>query len=76
MIIQAVIDCVVKPPTPGDISYDQYMKEKSDVLHSLKLRAKMVADTINDIDGMSSNPLQGAMYAFPKVIFLFHIPHL
>lgn len=65
---QAVIDCVVKPPTPGDISYDQYMKEKSDVLHSLKLRAKMVADTINDIDGMSSNPLQGAMYAFPKIM--------
>lgn len=64
---QTVMDCVVNPPRPGEPSYDQFAREKQDVLASLKLRAKMVADTFNSIEGMSCNPVQGAMYAFPQM---------
>ncbi|RZC33906.1 alanine aminotransferase 2, partial [Asbolus verrucosus] len=64
---QATLDIVVNPPRKGEPSYEQFIKEKSDVLQSLKLRAKMVADTFNSIDGFSCNPVQGAMYAFPQV---------
>lgn len=61
------MDVVVNPPMPGEPSYDEYVKEKRAVLHSLAERAKMVAETFNSIEGVSCNKVQGAMYAFPKV---------
>ncbi|RZF44462.1 hypothetical protein LSTR_LSTR002235 [Laodelphax striatellus] len=64
---QAVMDCVVNPPQPGEPSYDLFKKEKQAVLDSLAVRAKMVADTFNSFDGFSCNPVQGAMYAFPQI---------
>ncbi|XP_001948711.2 alanine aminotransferase 1 isoform X1 [Acyrthosiphon pisum] len=67
---QTVMDCVVNPPQPGEPSYESFQKEKNCVLKSLAERAKLVADTFNSIPGMSCNPVQGAMYAFP----LFKLP--
>lgn len=64
---QACIDVVVNPPRKGEPSYDLFMKEKNGVLQSLKVRAEMVANTFNSIEGFSCNPVQGAMYAFPQV---------
>uniref|UniRef100_A0A1B6CHN5 alanine transaminase n=2 Tax=Clastoptera arizonana TaxID=38151 RepID=A0A1B6CHN5_9HEMI len=64
---QTVMDCVVNPPKPGEPSYEQYKAEKDGVLQSLACRAKMVADTFNSIPGFTCNPVQGAMYAFPKI---------
>jgi alanine transaminase len=66
------MDCVVNPPRPGEPSYDSFKEEKVSVLKSLAERAKLVADTFNSIPGMSCNPVQGAMYAFPQVS-LFYI---
>lgn len=63
---QAAIDVVVHPPQPGEPSYDLFLKEKTNVLDSLKVRAKMVADAFNSFAGFSCNPVQGAMYAFPQ----------
>ncbi|XP_050539227.1 alanine aminotransferase 1 isoform X2 [Daktulosphaira vitifoliae] len=64
---QTVMDCVVNPPQPGEPSYESFQAEKTSVLKSLKERAKLVADTFNSIPGMSCNPVQGAMYAFPQI---------
>jgi alanine transaminase len=64
---QATLDVVVNPPREGEPSYEQFIKEKKNVLASLKLRAKMVADTFNSFEGFSCNPVQGAMYAFPQI---------
>ena len=64
---QAVMDCVVAPPKQGEPSYELWRKEKEEVLQSLNMRAKMVADTFNSIPGISCNTVQGAMYAFPKI---------
>lgn len=61
------MDCVVDPPQPGSPSYDLFIKEKTQVLESLAKRAKMIAETFNSIPGVKCNPVQGAMYAFPKV---------
>ncbi|XP_022919921.1 alanine aminotransferase 1 [Onthophagus taurus] len=63
---QTVIDSVVNHPREGDPSYATWIKEKNDVLDSLKLRAKMVADAFNSFEGFSCNPVQGAMYCFPQ----------
>lgn len=64
---QIAMDCVVKPPKKGDDSYDVFAKEKQSVLESLRERAKLTADTFNSIPGIESNPVAGAMYAFPKI---------
>ncbi|KAL3276695.1 hypothetical protein HHI36_012065 [Cryptolaemus montrouzieri] len=64
---QAVIDVVCNPPRKGEPSYEQFMKEKLGVLEELKLRAKMVEESFNSIEGFKCNPVQGAMYAFPQV---------
>jgi len=64
---QACIDVVVNPPQKGEPSYELFMKEKNGVLQSLKVRAEMVANTFNSIEGFSCNTVQGAMYAFPQI---------
>lgn len=36
-------------------------------MESLKIRAKLVENAFNAIEGYSCNPVQGALYAFPQV---------
>ncbi|XP_049958649.1 alanine aminotransferase 1-like isoform X1 [Schistocerca serialis cubense] len=67
---QVAIDCVVKPPQPGDPSYEQFTAEKESILNSLSVRAKTVVNVFNSLEGMSCNKVQGAMYAFPQL----HLP--
>jgi len=67
---QACMDIVVNPPRPGEPSYDSWLGQKDGTLHSLARRAKLVADTLNTIEGFTCNTVQGAMYAFPRV----HLP--
>ena len=64
---QMALDCIVNPPKPGSPSYDLHEKEKKQILDSLKLRAKLVADTFNSIPGMKCQTVAGAMYAFPQI---------
>lgn len=64
---QAAIDVVVNPPRKGEPSYEQFEKEKWTVLCALKERAELIAKTLNSFEGFSCNPVQGAMYAFPKI---------
>jgi len=58
---------MVTPPQPGDPSFDCYTQERTAVLESLRLKANMVADGLNQIPGISCQPVAGAMYAFPKI---------
>lgn len=64
---QAMMDCLVSPPQPGDESYDTFIKEKTAVLQSFKERAKLVAETFNSMEGFKCNEVMGAMYAFPQL---------
>ncbi|EJW73479.1 hypothetical protein WUBG_15616, partial [Wuchereria bancrofti] len=64
---QCAMDCVVKPPQPGEPSYDQWLEEKTAILDSLKDRARAVYKAYNSIDGIKCNPVQGSMYAFPRI---------
>merc|ERR1719186_176190 len=67
---QACMDLVVNPPTPGEPSYESWLAQKDGTLASLARRAKLVADTLNSIEGFTCNIVQGAMYAFPQI----HLP--
>ena len=64
------MDAVVNPPKPGEPSFELFNKEKNQVLDGLKEKARLVTELLNKIEGITCNPVQGAMYAFPKV----HIP--
>lgn len=67
---QVVIDTLVNPPKEGDPSYVQWEQEKNSVLASLKERATLVRDAYGSIEGITCNPVQGAMYSFPQI----HLP--
>mmetsp|Transcript_24831 Transcript_24831/g.49481 ORF Transcript_24831/g.49481 Transcript_24831/m.49481 type:complete len:652 (+) Transcript_24831:122-2077(+) len=64
---QVMTSLMVTPPAPTDESYDLFQKEESDIFESLKRRANSLVKGLNDIDGMTCTPAEGAMYAFPKV---------
>ncbi|CAB3222603.1 unnamed protein product [Arctia plantaginis] len=64
---QAVVDCVARPPQEGDASYEQYVQERDNVLESLNIRAKMIEELFNNMEGFRCNVVQGAMYAFPRI---------
>merc|ERR1711962_647479 len=67
VIGQACMDTVVNPPRPGEPSFESWNKEVQGTLDSLKRRAKLVAETLNSIEGFNCNTVQGAMYAFPQI---------
>lgn len=64
---QALLDVVVNPPKPGEPSYDRFIKEKESVLGQLQEKAALTSETYNSIEGIKSNAVQGAMYAFPRI---------
>ena len=64
---QAAMDVVVNPPKPGEPSYDQFVKERDQVLGDLKLKGKLTTETLNSLEGMTCNEVMGAMYAFPRL---------
>ncbi|KAJ8012245.1 hypothetical protein DPEC_G00066680 [Dallia pectoralis] len=64
---QALMDLVVNPPKPGEPSYNNFKKERTDTLKLLAEKAKLTEDILNTVPGITCNPVQGAMYSFPKI---------
>jgi len=64
---QITLDLMVAPPVPGDPSYDQYQLERITLYNSLKLRASLMVSRLNSLPGISCKPIEGALYAFPKI---------
>ncbi|KAH8387619.1 hypothetical protein KR093_008190 [Drosophila rubida] len=64
---QVAVSALVNPPRPGEPSYELYNKEKTAVLSALKERAELVHKTFCSFEGYSVNPVQGAMYVFPRI---------
>lgn len=44
-----------------------FQQEKESVLNNLAKKAKLTEDMFNKVPGIHCNPLQGAMYAFPRI---------
>lgn len=64
---QMMVNLMVDPPKPGSPSYELYSQETSTIYKSLKIRAKILGDFLNSLDGVSCNAPEGAMYAFPRI---------
>lgn len=67
---QALLDVVVNPPQPDEPSYDTFIKERTDTLATLAEKANMTQEILNQVPGIKCNPVQGAMYTFPRI----HLP--
>mmetsp|Transcript_58737 Transcript_58737/g.182164 ORF Transcript_58737/g.182164 Transcript_58737/m.182164 type:complete len:506 (-) Transcript_58737:100-1617(-) len=59
--------CYVNPPRPGEASYEAHARERSSLLRSLQRRARAMSEAFNSIPGISCQPVDGAMYAFPRI---------
>ena len=54
------------PPSPGDESYETFVKERDGILSALKSKAEILGRGIGQIPGMSLDVPEGAMYAFVR----------
>ncbi|XP_064298029.1 alanine aminotransferase 2-like, partial [Phalacrocorax carbo] len=64
---QILLDAVVAPPQPGEPSYELFMAEKQAVLSTLAHKARLTQEIFNQAPGIHCNPVQGAMYSFPRI---------
>lgn len=62
---QVMTDLMVRPPSGS--ARPRYEAERDAVLHALAAKARMLWEFLNEIPGISCQPLEGAMYAFPKI---------
>ncbi|EDO35435.1 predicted protein [Nematostella vectensis] len=65
---QVAMGIVCQPPKPGDDSYALYDKERTAIQKSMKEKAGMTTRFLNSLAGIQCNTVQGAMYAFPRVL--------
>ena len=64
---QVAVGMMVNPPKQGDASYELYEEEKNGILNSLQRRAILLVDALNKLEGVTCQPSQGALYAFPSI---------
>jgi len=64
---QALMASVLAPPPAGGLSRASFDQERTNIHEALKRKAKRVTERLNSIDGISCQPIQGAMYAFPSI---------
>lgn len=64
---QVGVDLLVNPPKKGDASYEQWLVETTLTHDNLAERSKFMCDRFNELEGMSCQEADGAMYLFPKL---------
>lgn len=64
---QALLDLVVNPPQPDEPSYANFVEERIATLAILAEKAKLTEQILNAVPGITCNPVQGAMYTFPRI---------
>ncbi|XP_062859371.1 alanine aminotransferase 2-like isoform X2 [Trichomycterus rosablanca] len=64
---QALLDLVVNPPQPDEPSYHTFIQERTHTLAALAEKAMMTQQILNQVSGIKCNPVQGAMYSFPRI---------
>ena len=67
---QLVTYLMLTPPQYGEVSYALFEQERDAILDSLKERALILAEGLNQIEGVELHVPEGAMYAFVK----FNLP--
>lgn len=66
---QVIMTSILSPPVAGDDCYEQFETEKKTILAEMKEKAELTASVLNSVEGVSCQPIAGAMYAFPSLTF-------
>ncbi|XP_069771244.1 alanine aminotransferase 2-like isoform X2 [Narcine bancroftii] len=64
---QTILGVITDPPQAGEPSYHSFLNEKTCVLRSLAERARLTEEVFRGVPGIRCNPVQGAMYSFPRI---------
>ncbi|KAI0275729.1 transaminase [Russula aff. rugulosa BPL654] len=64
---QIGVDCMVRPPRPGDPSYQLWKTETEATHAALAQRTKTMAERLNSLPGVSCVNSPGALYLFPRI---------
>lgn len=64
---QVMVSCMVKPPAEGSDAHGTFLAEKTHILDSLARRAQRMVGALNEMEGVSCNDAQGAMYVHPRI---------
>lgn len=64
---QFMTSLMVRPPQPGDPSYELFAEEQNGIFESLRRRSAKLVTALNAMEGVSCNDCEGAMYAFPRI---------
>jgi len=64
---QAMTASIMNPPRPGEASFAHFEQERVAILQSLRRKSVLLSKRLNSLPGMSCQPSDGAMYAFPRV---------
>lgn len=67
VIGQILVDCMVKPPVEGDVSYPLFRKQQDNIFKTLYDRAMSLHKTFESLEGFSCQKPMGAMYLFPSI---------
>nr|XP_043899185.1 alanine aminotransferase 2-like isoform X2 [Solea senegalensis]XP_043899186.1 alanine aminotransferase 2-like isoform X2 [Solea senegalensis]XP_043899187.1 alanine aminotransferase 2-like isoform X2 [Solea senegalensis]XP_043899188.1 alanine aminotransferase 2-like isoform X2 [Solea senegalensis]XP_043899189.1 alanine aminotransferase 2-like isoform X2 [Solea senegalensis] len=67
---QLALDLMVRPPKPGEPSYDTYTQEILLTKATLSQNAQRAWQVLNDLPGMSCQPAMGGIYLYPRL----HLP--
>ncbi|KAI5965208.1 ALT1 [Candida pseudojiufengensis] len=72
---QAMVELMVNPPKEGDESYARYISETNEIHDDLKVRAEHLFKAFSEMEDISVDKPQGAMYIFPKLNFKPDVYH-
>uniref|UniRef100_A0A8C4SP75 alanine transaminase n=1 Tax=Erpetoichthys calabaricus TaxID=27687 RepID=A0A8C4SP75_ERPCA len=64
---QIVLDILMKPPQPGEPSYEIFNKEKTFIMNTLARNSKLAVQTINALPGLRCNPIQASMFCYTRL---------
>ncbi|KAL3673308.1 hypothetical protein V7S43_001025 [Phytophthora oleae] len=64
---QLMVGMMANPPQPGDASYERYAAQRDGTLKALKRRALKLVEAFNELEGVTCNETEGAMYTFPSI---------
>jgi alanine transaminase len=66
---QIMLDMAVNPPTlveSGEVAI-QFYSQKTDILNLMKKKAAKATELFNDMKNIKTQPIEGAMYCFPRI---------
>lgn len=66
---QVALELALHPPKPGGESFELFVKERDGIQAALKRKAKLIDKTLNKMENILCNDVEGALYAFPSITF-------